>query len=303
MAGESRVRSKAEERWCAENSPSNSPDTLYHYTSRLGLLGVLGSKKVWATSSRFLNDTAEFNYAAQLLSAYVDRATPQSAFDEVMHRHFLNFADVGRVALQLFVVSFSANGDSLSQWRAYGNPGNAYAIGFSGLKLHEVCRAQGLALAPCEYFDHDAAFEKVLRQARVAASQAGIDHARLVNYVGLFSGKGDIDSEVGDWYLQLQLSMIRCCILCKHPSFAEEEEWRAIRLGSGDRRFRPGKSYLIPYVEVDLSSLCYSGLIDEVVIGPTPAPLADEESLKWFLNEQVAPDPKIRLSGSPFRSW
>jgi hypothetical protein len=40
-----------------------NPEILYHYTTREGLLGILRSRTVWATSIRFLNDASEYTYA------------------------------------------------------------------------------------------------------------------------------------------------------------------------------------------------------------------------------------------------
>ena len=43
------------------------PDVLYHYTTQAGLLGIIQSKQIWATSVLFLNDTTEINYAIKLI--------------------------------------------------------------------------------------------------------------------------------------------------------------------------------------------------------------------------------------------
>jgi hypothetical protein len=40
-----------------------NPQTLYHYTTREGLLGILCSGTVWTTNIRFLNDASEYTYA------------------------------------------------------------------------------------------------------------------------------------------------------------------------------------------------------------------------------------------------
>ena len=41
-------------------------DTLFHYTTAAGLLGILGSSSLWATDLRFLNDAQEAVYAREL---------------------------------------------------------------------------------------------------------------------------------------------------------------------------------------------------------------------------------------------
>jgi hypothetical protein len=38
-------------------------DTLFHYTTAAGLLGILNTANIWATDLRFLNDVQEAVYA------------------------------------------------------------------------------------------------------------------------------------------------------------------------------------------------------------------------------------------------
>src|ERR1700684_352024 len=50
-----------------------TPDRIvYHYTSQRGLIGILTTKKIWATSIRYLNDSMEFAYTLDLMKAYLD---------------------------------------------------------------------------------------------------------------------------------------------------------------------------------------------------------------------------------------
>jgi len=44
------------------------PKTLWHYTSFNALVGIVTSKKIWATEYRFLNDREEFLHAKSLTS-------------------------------------------------------------------------------------------------------------------------------------------------------------------------------------------------------------------------------------------
>ena len=43
------------------DSNANHPKTIYHYTTRAGLQGILESNTLWASHSQFLNDPAELN--------------------------------------------------------------------------------------------------------------------------------------------------------------------------------------------------------------------------------------------------
>jgi hypothetical protein len=48
------------------------PKALYHYTSQAGLIGIVKSMKLWATSIRYLNDSREYNHDRDLLLSVID---------------------------------------------------------------------------------------------------------------------------------------------------------------------------------------------------------------------------------------
>jgi hypothetical protein len=53
--------------------------------------------------------------------------------------------------LNICVASFSADGDSLNQWRAYSKDIGGYAVGFDSTALLARAEEQGFALLRCEY--------------------------------------------------------------------------------------------------------------------------------------------------------
>ena len=57
------------------DSNANHPKTIYHYTTRAGLQGILQSNTLWASHSQFLNDPAELNYAHGLVTTELQRRT------------------------------------------------------------------------------------------------------------------------------------------------------------------------------------------------------------------------------------
>ena len=44
-----------------------TPDTVSHYTSQVGLIGIIQNELVWVSSIRHLNDSAELAYAVNLM--------------------------------------------------------------------------------------------------------------------------------------------------------------------------------------------------------------------------------------------
>lgn len=45
---------------------------LYHYTTQKGIIGILGSKQLWATSILFMNDAKELLYALNITKRIID---------------------------------------------------------------------------------------------------------------------------------------------------------------------------------------------------------------------------------------
>jgi len=77
------------------------------------------------------------------------------------------------------------------------------------------------------------------------------------------------------------------------------------------QKFRPGKSTLIPFVEImldvkRLEAECVPRdeyFIDEVVIGPTPTPDLTFEALRSLFDSEGHPEVNIRQSRIPFKDW
>ncbi len=126
---------------------------LYHYTSEMGLQGIIESDRIWATHVRFLNDYTEFRQAFNVV--YVEALT--EAFREGLpadidstarlvieglvskrnHAGILKMIEDSGWAIDAFVCSFTTlpqpgpdPGDRLSQWRGYSNSAQGFSLGF-----------------------------------------------------------------------------------------------------------------------------------------------------------------------------
>ena len=243
------------------------PPVLYHYTSREGLLGILKSGSLWASSCMFMNDIKEFSHASTMLK---DAASVRlSRSSDWLHRQLLNHAQTLDTALdmrkQIAVSSLSEDGDLLGQWRAYGRPGDSYAIGFDGPALAKELQQHRVLLAPCVYSDSQQreAIDRTLDVCLARASESGFTQADAAAQP-MPTGLLTLVSNTAMGYIQT-------CVLLKHPSFMEEREWRLVQLG-GAFKFRAGRSHLVPYAELAFGAQFYLGLVKEVVIGPDGHP-------------------------------
>ena len=107
------------------------PPVIYHYCKPDGCLKILESRNIWLSNSRLLNDTSDSAVLHEIVGMEIEELERNA--DSKMSARIKQF----RAALKLYnqndvyVASFSAVGDSLSQWRAYGDDGEGFSIGFA----------------------------------------------------------------------------------------------------------------------------------------------------------------------------
>jgi len=129
------------------------PGFLYHYTSLQGLLGILSSRTLWASSIFYLNDTTEYLGALAIAEILQDRKAKEQPRDRFYK--FLcgkkGFSLVWTLGGPPFVASFSEKPDVLSQWRAYTHGSAGVSVGFQTKNLLARARTQEFRLVKCIY--------------------------------------------------------------------------------------------------------------------------------------------------------
>ena len=222
---------------------ANLPTSLFHYTDAGGFLGILSKKIIWATDSSYLNDRQELIYAKELITDQLDilcnypnwNPSFRLNHDEIkildsIRRSFLSAQNVPDV----FVVSFSTELDSLSQWREYGS----YNIGVSGAALRAcVQQLHPQALLACCVYDQPAQLQVVRRVVQLV-----VENYRTHNNSELL--ERDMIS-----------SLYRYGPLLKHDSFHDEAEWRIVIPDVSQcesLRFRQSNGLVVPYVSIDI---------------------------------------------------
>jgi len=238
-------------------------NTLFHYTTAAGLLGILRNSTLWATDLHFLNDAKESIYAQDLVTnAIRGMKNPvlnpgHSAYGmgeggvEVFDRYrgyvldALDSAEHG-----VYVACFCESGDLLSQWRGYGAD-HGYAIEFEADALRTAL--DGLNTYPAA---------TGLAQVRYGSDAATDVVSTAVEAVRDFNlNHPGVKAE----YKALQLAALLATI--KDPGFSEEKDWRlyaAFDRGQQEpvlaptvykeTRFRATPMAIVPYIELRLPS-------------------------------------------------
>jgi hypothetical protein len=278
-----------------------APDLLYHYTTQNGLLGIVERKEIWASHTQYLNDVREFRHAISVVEE--ELFTMKRGPDHYDNRDTIDEMEQGLKGIEsinVCVCSFSADGDVLSQWRAYGGGASGFSIGFTGAFLRAVSDGLSFWLVPVLY-DEDqqralvrTLLEDVLAENVNRRAESKTD-GNEVSLLGQPPG-GNLVA-----YLN------RYAPILKHKSFSEEKEWRIISrpLPCSHERFgyRAGASMLIPYFRIPLSSEQQAIRIEEVVIRPTPHPQQSVRSVTGLLTRHDLREVTVRNSDAPYRNW
>lgn len=286
---------------------------LYHYTSQHGLLGILGSKSIWATNTHYLNDHTEFIHAlsfASSVASYFFDSDYWHSFSLMLHKALGELRGES-----VYVASLSEKPDLLSQWRGYCPGGNGYCIGFDQNLLAEYCEEKGFRFEKCLYRHDDQQAEVTgiitscmglfpsipytLEQFHDMGleQQAGVMeefHNRL---------SGDLKAQAEEALSVICESLIEFAPRFKNEGFHEEAEWRIIVNEPHDEvQFRPGPSYVIPYISMDLIE-AKPGILRKIIVGPNPNQSRALKAAEFLVQKYGYSPDIVTRSNLPFNFW
>jgi hypothetical protein len=279
---------------------------LYHYTGQDGLLGIIKERAIWASHHQCLNDTQEFLHAKSLIRSEVDKHRTDADGNTIKLLDEMQATlegPKGNEEVNLYVASFSEDGDSLSQWRAYGGQTAGFALGFNGTEIKRILHPR-FNIVRCIYEPE----EQRKIAAAIVAEVLGKIHPKEL--VGLANQKMEAA-------LNLRLMIHKFALMFKDKKFEGEKEWRFVSKGplmeglpyhsnkESQVQFgvRAGKSMLIPYWQIRLFESKRPFPLQEVVVGPNPNMEQSHRSLQSFLYSQELRDICVRDSEVPYRNW
>jgi hypothetical protein len=127
-----------------------------------------------------------------------------------------------------------------------------------------------------------------------------IDRVRSANHRRAYDWKTHLASGLAH-----TLSLVACLI--KHPSFAEEREWRLVSLVENRSRsmllYRQGQSMIIPYQTVPLGDDRKLLPVRQIYVGPTPHPELAVNSVTGLLAATGHDEIAVERSAVPYRGW
>ena len=263
-------------------------DTLYHYTSFTGLLGIVNSGVLQASDIRYMNDSAELRHSLNLLQTHVTHRIIEGTDNPRLLNQLLEWLSHRIVSgSMLFGGSFRANGNLLSQWRGYSMHGKGVSLGFDPTHIRSCAERQRFQVGKCLY-------EAEQQQALIAQIVDAVEIAAHQTEEYEDPALRRDDKAYYDVFERVEGDLLRIASILKHPSFEEEQEWRIVSpvitdFSEVSVHFREGTSMLIPYYKFQLTDGDNSSLeLDHVYLGPTGNIELSMNSLELYLAKKLA---------------
>lgn len=256
------------------------PEVLYHYTTQAGLLGILTSGTIWASQVQFLNDSTEFRIGLEIATEQLHAMarlsrTGANALTRSFAEYFRSIEN-----FPVFVVSLTAEGDQLSQWRAYSGTHSGFSLALDTEQLMATAAANHFSLHQCTYDE---------------TSQRNLIAELFSGYFGARARPGLPD---------FSYSLAALCPLLKNAGFAEEREWRLVSERVPTQlHFRPGRSLITPYCAIPLVAADGTSCVKGLTVGPTPHPELAIEAVRSLARSCGRPDIAVNASKIPLRTW
>lgn len=272
---------------------------VYHYTSLSTAKLILESNKLRLTERTHLNDPTEVQYGINLGRQLLDRACRKHSFFMPLADRIKSELDTLFSSQMYHVACFSLDGDSLPQWRSYGDDGRGVALGFAR-PLHMNDLHVGNTRFRVRYDPRDLMFlHKYLIQFILT-------HYNTI--LGMVT-PDERERRIERITRNVVGSLLFTSLYFKHRAYKFEREIRFMTMvdrdivaSSGDYKHMVRGSEIVHFVEYPLQwppagqfNIC------EIVVGPH-APPSLVGQLEGFVASLKKPFIKIRRSVVPYRS-
>lgn len=313
------------------------PKELVHYTTAVGLHGIVTNKTLWASHTSFLNDSEEVtgffdrvlpnllrepfdryrnDVGPEVFQARLKLPSGEDPFEYFLHKIVQAYKAAELATQDHYVLSFCTNGNDyvsrnglLSQWRGYGRDGG-YAIVFGRRRLDEILVVEGK-----KYYEEALLLGDV--EYRMDVLGAVSDFVILEKIRDLqersyqfFRTNGD------DEAVRAAEHLSTLSTLCKHQGFEEEREVRLVVSQPGAaigpdvaktscQADRVIKSYIrggvmVPCIHLFEDQKLKTLPITRVIVGPHPDKHERAKGVKLLLKYSGI-DADVEVSKTPYR--
>ena len=268
------------------------PDTLCHYTTAEGMIGILESGTIHFTHAGFLNDSSEVSYGTNVIRQGITEELARADSD-AWSKFLTNLSGYCVSVWELldcFVACFCKDSDRLSQWRSYGLV-SGYCLEFRTERLLWEY-PPGMAWT---------GFKRMIYQPPDQRALVSRTLERFRPAVDAHNGSASMEDPALSALFNAVVPLI---LSLKHPAFAEEGESRFIALAwrfadpVQSLAFRSRSGMIVPYMPVGVAA----GLPLQVIRhGPHPEPAITKHYLT-MVAERYGYSVSVEGSNVPLRS-
>lgn len=296
--------------------PACGLNRVWHYTNGSGLIGIMESNKLWATSLISLNDDTEFAHGYQVLEAVfaeVNKSRNVAPAQKIYIQRLLEEIQDPELRANIFAFSATEKKDSLSQWSRYTGNSTGYAISIS--TSHEM------SVFGDTNVNYSESYPQTPPTWRRVLYDFDSQRRLLLEGIAFCAMSAPPSGEIGrhqDMREHKDL-LIQLIAHCKNASFSEEDE---VRLFSGSHsgivNFRETKYGISSYIEVCSAGQSSTGWtrtdtlliatdtpiglpVTEIMIGPNNYMDSTEAGLRYFLKHLNREQINISKTGSSVR--
>ena len=212
------------------------PEILYHYCSGTTFASIINGKCLRLCDIRKSNDEKEMSFLYPQLfnemKAYYNSLEADCQFYEISgYEGFSFFIDKVKNDLDKkiedgnftsFVACFCEKGNVLSQWRAYGDDGRGFSIGFSKSALERYCSTYNdvIKLVKVRYAD-DKEKKNIIEGEAIKLVN------KIIDIYNSLSNTEEYQSAFTQYCAAILIENSICDSLrFKSKAFEEEQEWR-----------------------------------------------------------------------------
>ena len=287
----------------------HTEEPIYHYTSRIGLDGILKNRQLWANDIYIQNDKSEGIYVLGVLEQNIDSFGIQYHYKNAILKKMQN----DMVALQdrsyeyikhrSFIISFSTACDELTLWNYYTKNENSvgYNIAFDTKELMRKIKIKKLVLDNDTNVCYPGIMDVNFHHGKVIYNeheQCEIMKKEIEKFAGYFVSNDDFCQ-----YLLVE-KILWIGNFFKSSYFKHEQEYRLVFFTGTDKEYPDAKEIAMEiegaknknHIEVYYNP--YSVL--SVTCSPTNK-LEDVEYAKKFMTSMYPNFKNVNESKIPFR--
>jgi hypothetical protein len=266
---------------------------IYHYCSVEALYAIIYNKKLWLSNSSYMNDKYEIIWTNNVVLEVIEKLQDRLKDDQEKLTKLDKFKEIYNSLedKKHYFISFSENGDLLSQWRGYGNDAKGVSVGF---KITDLDKKEHFCLQigneTINSTDKKIGWENI---------DYDIEESVKKNILQILNDNSN--------YEFTSAILKESATASKHSSFQEEQEVRITYTPKdnspkderlSDKKFRVSNGELIPYYEFEFKKND-SLQIKSIILGSKCK--LNESDLRDFLKSNEFEEIDIIRSESSYR--